>query len=398
MKDEIMNCRQCDKEITDEKWKHCPHCGESLTDEKIIRFLFGTLFRGKNRYLIVLVFLILLVSSFGIFFKSQSEIDKKNEKIEEFLNKEKEISIDWEVKPKVLPITYFDSDYSLIELDVSSPVFATLEVKYSVDGLTEVEKKVIKIKPESKRYYLKPKLKEMGIVKLEDSQRANVKLEIFLTKSDSQKEEILKDNKETFFYSINDIIWLENGVGNENEIVRWIDKDSTEIKELVRKAADHVKELGGAKNAMVGGLGDRAEVERQMKAIFLAMKDDLEIRYVLAPFSYDGNVVQKIKDPIEVVKTKSGLCIELAMLMAAALENVGLNPVLVIISGHAWAGVEIGPKTNDFIFIETTALGVDPSEAIRIGMENWEQRTDYRLLRVSDLRHDGYLPLAYYYH
>jgi hypothetical protein len=159
-----------------------------------------------------------------------------------------------------------------------------------------------------------------------------------------------------------------------------------------------MKGLGGKTNAMVGELDGEAEMIRQMQAIFLTMSKDYQIRYVLAPFSYDSPAVQKVKAPEEVIRTKSGLCIELAMLMAAALENIGLNPVIVLTTGHAWVGIEMIPQSGKFSFIETTALDKTPIEAMAIAKKNWEAIKDnpgYEILRVSEERAEGLLPIKY---
>jgi len=181
--------------------------------------------------------------------------------------------------------------------------------------------------------------------------------------------------------------------------VRWINKDREEIKELVRKAADHMKELGGQANALVGGMGDKEEIKRQLEAIFLAITKDYQVRYVLAPFSYDNVKAQRIKPPEEVLQTKSGLCIELSLLTAAALENIGLDGVVVITEGHAWAGVELSPRSQNYVFMETTALDKTPQEAITIAQKNWnllKEKTDkYRLLNVNELRAEGINPMKY---
>jgi hypothetical protein len=267
------------------------------------------------------------------------------------------------------------------------------------EGIINHETQIINLKPESRIYYLGPDISEEGFKNLENSKKGKISLKISLLSDDGRETVLLEENKEIFFHSKNDIIWEEtDGTDNLKYAVRWINKDEEEIKSLVRKAADHMKKLGGDSDAMVGLQGDKEEIKRQLEAIFMAISKDYQVRYVMAPFSYDNNDAQRIKTPEEVIETKSGLCVELSLLMAAALENIGLNPVIVATQDHAWAGVELNPKSENFIFIEMTALEDDPEKAISIAQENWKKAKEsglYKILNVNELRAEGYLPLGY---
>lgn len=315
------------------------------------------------------------------------------------LEQKNEVKVEAEIAEKIMPVTYAGENKKLVTLKVSSSGFGQIKTEVEVSGITKHETQIINLKPESKIYYLEPDITEEGYRSLVDSKKANLSLKISLLEDDSKEKVLLEENKEVFFYSKNDIIWVEeNGADNVKYAARWIDKDKEEIKGLVRKAADHMKELGGGDSAMVGMQGNREELKRQMEAIFLAMAKDYQIRYIMAPFSYDSNAAQKIKTPEEVVRTKSGLCIELSLLMAAALENIGLNPVVVVTEDHAWAGIEMSPKSDDFIFIETTVLEKKPGEAVVIAQQNWKaikKSGFYKVLKINELRAEGYLPMKY---
>lgn len=61
------------------------------------------------------------------------------------------------------------------------------------------------------------------------------------------------------------------------------------------------------------------------------------IRYVEAPPSFE-HTGQRIRSHSEVMEQGAGNCLDLACLYAAALEHAGINPVLVLLEGHAFAG------------------------------------------------------------
>jgi len=394
-----MKCNQCKQEVNVEEWKFCPNCGRSLGDEKLVNFIRKFLLSKRNIAVFVLVILILLGTLAFFIIQSNRKIDEKNQQISKMLEQKSDVKVEAEIAEKVMPITYAGENKKMVTLKVSSPGFGQIKTEIRVDGITNDETQIISLKPESKIYYLSPDITEEGYRNLIDSKKANLFLKVSLVNDDGKESVLLEENREVFFYSRNDIIWAEeNGVDNVNYAVRWINKDKEEIKGLVRKAADHIREVGGKSDAMVGMQGDREEMKRQMEAIFLAMAKDYQIRYIMAPFSYDNNTAQKVKPPEEVIRTKSGLCIELSLLMAAALENIGLNPVVVITEDHAWTGIETSPRSDDFIFIETTALEKKPEEAVLIAQQNWKaikNKGFYKILKINELRAEGYLPIKY---
>lgn len=63
----------------------------------------------------------------------------------------------------------------------------------------------------------------------------------------------------------------------------------------------------------------------------------LRIRYVEPPASFEATG-QRIRSHRSVVDERHGTCLDLATLYAAALEQAGLHPVLVITRNHAFAG------------------------------------------------------------
>lgn len=394
-----MQCNQCKQEIDVEKWKFCPNCGRGLGDEKIINFLRKVFLSKRNLAIFIAVVLIIFGALAFFVIWSNGQVAEKNRQIAQMLEQKYEVKVEVEIPEKIMPIAYSGENKKMVKLKVDSPGFGRMKIEMKVDGVTNHETQIINLKPESKIYYLEPDITEDGYRNLAESKKANLFLKISLIDDDGQESVLMEENKGIFFYSRNDIIWAEeNGADNVRYAARWINKDKEEIKDLVRKAADHMKELGGSDSAMIGMQGDREEIKRQMEAIFLAISKDYQVRYIMAPFSYDSNSAQKVKSPEEVIRTKSGLCIELSLLMAAALENIGLSPVVVVTEDHAWAGIETSPKSDDFIFIETTALEKSPQEAVVIAQQNWKEIKDggsYKILKINELRAEGYLPMKY---
>lgn len=80
----------------------------------------------------------------------------------------------------------------------------------------------------------------------------------------------------------------------------------------------------------------RDRARKMVAAIYHAMKS-CRIRYINPPASFDTG--QKIRTPDEVLREpRSGTCLDLAVVAAALMEQIGLHPLLVIIKGHAFVG------------------------------------------------------------
>jgi len=64
----------------------------------------------------------------------------------------------------------------------------------------------------------------------------------------------------------------------------------------------------------------------------------LGLSYIGIPPSFE-KTGQKVLFPDEVIASKRGCCIDIAVLTASLLERVGYNPLIIVITGHAYSGV-----------------------------------------------------------
>ncbi|MFD4326086.1 DUF3320 domain-containing protein [Nocardioides sp. NPDC058538] len=135
-----------------------------------------------------------------------------------------------------------------------------------------------------------------------------------------------------------------------------------------------------------------------VQAIYEAMQAR-RIRYIEPPASFEGTG-QKIRTHKEVLEDRWGTCLDLATTFAAALEAAGISPVLVLTTGHAFAGWltqenHLLPATAlserstllmvadsaDFVSVELTAL-TDRAEPVPFPTASaqtslwWSRRTD----------------------
>lgn len=126
-----------------------------------------------------------------------------------------------------------------------------------------------------------------------------------------------------------------------------------------------------------GTESDFAVVDMQVRAIWSALISDLPLGYINPPPTYAA-ASQRIRTPSQILADKRGTCIDLALLLAACLEYIGLYPVLFLIQGHAFTGYWRTPLAHDAWMNFRDVRGSDnaqprPEEASvdRRGSEPW---------------------------
>ena len=77
-------------------------------------------------------------------------------------------------------------------------------------------------------------------------------------------------------------------------------------------------------------------VKKQMAAVFESIRE-LGIVYCTPPASFEESG-QRIRMIDTLLNQKLGTCLDLSLIYASCLEAIGINPIIVIIKGHAFAG------------------------------------------------------------
>jgi len=187
------------------------------------------------------------------------------------------------------------------------------------------------------------------------------------------------------------------------------------VREELRKAS--------RPDALDGYQAATPERARELvEALYCALQA-LGIGYVGLPASFE-QTGQKIRLPDAVVGDRLGCCLDLAVLFAAALEQMGLAPLLFLVKGHAFAGVWLRDERfpegvvedaarvrtliqlGQVLPVETTAIASSTrppfDAAVRLGLERLLDdesfrcaldvrvvRTEYRPLAIHSVRVSG---------
>jgi hypothetical protein len=114
-----------------------------------------------------------------------------------------------------------------------------------------------------------------------------------------------------------------------------------------------------------------AEVDSQVQAIWTALVNEYRIQYINPPPAYSSHT-QRLRTPSDILESNTGTCIDLALLLAACLEYIGIYPVLVLLVDHAFVGYwrSEGAQEN-FVAVKTippTIPGVGSPAAREAGL------------------------------
>ena len=176
--------------------------------------------------------------------------------------------------------------------------------------------------------------------------------------------------------------------------VAWVTPSSPEVEQMLRQATEYMPG-----EAIYGYQGGADGVLPQLRAIYQVINDVYRVRYVSTPVSLaktDRTYVQRIRLPAETIEQQAGNCIETAALYASAIEAMDMNPLLVLVPGHAFVACETSDGSNQYIFVETTILGegLTFDDALAMGQKNWAKfQSQTMLIDVRHWRTKGILPM-----
>lgn len=157
-------------------------------------------------------------------------------------------------------------------------------------------------------------------------------------------------------------------------------------------------------------------VRKQMAALYTAIAEQ-QIIYSTIPASFEASG-QRIRLADSVMSQKLGTCLDMALLYASCLEAIGLNALIIITQGHAFAGAWLVPETFpdasiddvsllkkrtaegifDITLVETTGMNMghqtDFDEAVKLANGKLTDGSNFLLaIDVKRARHSGVRPI-----
>lgn len=182
-----------------------------------------------------------------------------------------------------------------------------------------------------------------------------------------------------------------------NLVATWVTPHIPEINTIISDAAREIGRILGPSSYSKGD----AVIRKEVKALYDVISKD--IRYVNRPINFgpsDGIITQRILTPKETLTQKAGNCLDLSILFASCLESCCIEPLIVLIPGHAFVGWK-GNAINHFI--EATYMGnKDFDHAYEKGCEEFKEYfstedycADSLLIDIAKIRVKGISPIRY---
>jgi len=298
-------------------------------------------------------------------------------------------------------------DFVVVTLNNQGERPAEVLVSSEISGYTEKAIDTVTVQPgEILEVRQNPLLVPEKIEELNVEKPAQFHIRVAQLENGEDKT-LLEETGETLVYARRDFPWSIPGF-SDPEVFELIAAMSTPndpaVEALIRQAAEYTSSgimwsgYGSNVNDEGGGVWDR------LQAIWQAEEKDYDLTYISTWVSFAPGSVQRIRLPAEVLEQRSGNCIELALLYAAAAEALDLETAIVGVPGHAFVGVRIDQENADYYFIETTLIGrASFEEAVNRGSEEFQdalphleaKESGYGWVTIWDARQKGILPLPW---
>jgi hypothetical protein len=176
-------------------------------------------------------------------------------------------------------------------------------------------------------------------------------------------------------HSASDLFWGRK-FANAQQLARWVTPHDDKVLQLVSHAERFVP--GGKLRGynFVPGVKLENQVRAQAQAVFQAIRRS-GISYVSSIYTF-GNYpgeTQRIRLPRETLELSNANCIDVSVAFASAMENLGMKPVIVIVPGHAFTGVRLGPNSQDVLYLDLTVLPRGTFAAAVARAKAWLRKT-----------------------
>ncbi len=186
----------------------------------------------------------------------------------------------------------------------------------------------------------------------------------FVTATDMAGRVVFSETAPVRLRSADDIYW-----GPEFKyaqfIASWVTPHDREAEALLSRAKQFTprRRMPGYEPTKTEEMQERATFV-QAKAIYRALQLK-GISYVKSSMTFGGHqdVSERVRMPFESLHQVSANCIDGAVMYASLFENLGMDPVVVLVPGHAYVGVRVSQKSDRYLYIETSLTGRGTFEA-----------------------------------
>jgi hypothetical protein len=100
--------------------------------------------------------------------------------------------------------------------------------------------------------------------------------------------------------------------------------------------------------------------------------------------------------PGEAIAQSAANCIDGVVMYASLFENLGMDPVVVLVPGHAYVGVRDAKNSSNYIYIETAITGRSSfKKAVKAADRHLAKLSEQDIIRIdiAQAREAGIFPM-----
>jgi hypothetical protein len=181
-------------------------------------------------------------------------------------------------------------------------------------------------------------------------------------------------------------------------IASWITPHDERVEEVLRKAKEFMpgRRLPGYEPEK-DAAGQEQMTYSEARAIYKALQEE-GVSYVKSSMTFGEHqdASERVRMPEDSLRDVSANCIDGVVMYASMFENLGMEPIVLLIPGHAYVGVRLSPKTSKYLYIETAITGrASFEESIASAARGVASLKANEMIRVSvaDARNMGVFPM-----
>jgi hypothetical protein len=164
--------------------------------------------------------------------------------------------------------------------------------------------------------------------------------------------------------SAEDIFWGKN-FEYAPFIASWVTPHDPLVEGMLAKAKEYTADhrLPGYEDWKDASNQER-ETYQEAKAIYTTMQQ-AGLSYVKSSMTLGGHqeFSERVRMPKASLRNSSANCIDAAVMYASLFENLGMDPEVIIVPGHAYVGVRVAQGSSRFLLIDAALTGRSTFEA-----------------------------------
>jgi len=191
--------------------------------------------------------------------------------------------------------------------------------------------------------------------------------------------------KPVLVHSASDLYWGKR-FANAQLLARWVTPHDPAVLQLISSAQRLVPGRRFRGYNEVPGRSVEKQVKEQAQAIFAALQQS-RISYVSSIYTFGEypEEAQRIRLPRETLQLRNANCIDVSVLFSSAIENLGMQPVIIVVPGHAFTGVRLGPGSPRILYLDLTVLPKGSFQSAVRRAEAWMKKSAPEKLLTVDV-------------